>query len=315
MPPPSDHDGASPTGTHELVEHLLVTVDALPAGVSGDNVILLAKSAKGAWIESLTRLIGPLRSRSRSTYFHWAMAINGLHIAAERYRDRAWQSEHGSFVIRGLRKDDPNAILASWDGDSASQAHMFTVPKMAAWGYIELFACLEQSVFDLYRAYLSYNPDALLQGDDYRKLRRLRMAAASPSATEPDKAAWNAAWAARLDNWHRKRLYDGLHRVFLALCTEARLGAPKSMTSTTVATWAETIEGLGLVRHALIHGATLVSPELAAFCKTQHSMGFSFIDGTPLRVALYHLQAFELFLHQLLSALNLALAEHPDAGQ
>ncbi|MDC0715106.1 hypothetical protein POL68_42050 [Stigmatella sp. ncwal1] len=114
-------------------------------------------------------------------------------------------------------------------------------------------------------------------------------------------AAWEDAWRNRLDTWQRKRLYDGLHRVFLAFCT--------------VETWAETIEGMGLVRHLLVHGESKVTAELAAFCAKPHSMKLGFKEGEPLSMHLFHLQAFEAFTDQLLNALNISLAEHPVAAK
>ena len=80
---------------------------------------------------------------------------------------------------------------------------------------------------------------------------------------------------------------------FLAECSKLRRNQGRTVNQ-SVANQAQALDGV---------------------CQKPHSMGFRFIDGAPLRVTLYHLQAFELFLHQLLSALNLALAEHPDAGQ
>lgn len=312
----SDQDEMDPiaTGTVDLVGHVVLGDARLVPPASVSNLIMKAATDQGRWVETFTSQIGPARARFRSTYFHWAMAINGLHIAAERYASKAWQSGHGDFFITGIQPLAPRAVLASWPGDEAAAAHEATLPKMAAWGYIELYAALESSIFDFFRAYWELRPDGLIRGPDFRELRRLKRAAEADGADEAAITAWRKDWAARLDGWHRKKLYDGLHRVFLSFCAETGLKTPSKYTQTTVETWAETIEGLGLLRHLLIHGEQTVPDELEAFCAKPHSMSFDFKAGAPLRVNLFHLQAFELFADQFLSGLNLSGAEHPDAG-
>lgn len=146
-----------PRGTVDLVGHTIIEtagfVDA------PENIVVAAKTDRGRWIEEATAQVGPARARFRSAYFHWAMAINGLHVAAERYNDVTWQATHGNFTISGVRADRTGrasrALLAEWPGAQAAAAHLATAPKMCAWGYIELYAALETLVFDLYRVYLS----------------------------------------------------------------------------------------------------------------------------------------------------------------
>lgn len=182
---------------------------------------------------------------------------------------------------------------------------------MMTWGYIELYAALEEFVFQIFRVFHKHHPEHLLRGDEFRELRKLRR----DTDVDPAKRSeWGAAWQARLDAWQRKKLYDSLHRVFLSFCQTTGIKEPREFKHTTVGTWAETIEGIALVRHLLVHGEPTVTDELAAFCSKLHSLSFGFKKGEPLRLELHHLLAIECFADQLLNALNMSLAEHSDAG-
>ena len=131
------------------------------------------------------------------------------------------------------------------------------------------------------------------------------------------RAIWESEWQKRLDVSQRKRLYDGLGQIFVSFCDQAGLKTPTVYTKTTIRTWGEAIGDMGLVRNALIHGATTVPKELAVFCEEPHSLGFDFVEGRPLLITLLHLQSVEAFCNQLLTALNLALVElaQPESKQ
>jgi hypothetical protein len=302
-----------PRGTVDLVGHTIIDTAGLVD--APDNIVVAAKTDRGRWIEEATARVGPARARFRSTYFHWAMALNGLHVAAERYNDATWQATHGNFTISGVRADKTgrasSVLLAEWPGPRAAEAHLATAPKMCSWGYIEMYAALETFVFDIYRVYLSHHPDSIIRGDDFKALRQLKRAAETDTT---QTEAWKVAFAQRLDAWHRNKLYDGLEKVFLALFVTAGLKTPSAFKATTPETWSETIRGLALVRHLLVHGEKAVNQELGDFCTKAHSLSLGFRVGEPLRVELRHLQAFEVFTDQLLTAANLSLVEHSDAG-
>lgn len=310
--PPDDADAR---GTIDLVGHVIVPARELdPLLTPVSNVIVTARTSTGAWIEAISRLIGPARARFRSTYFQWAMAINGLFLAADRYAQKDFNAKK-QFIITGFRYDNETnkhtqVNLAEWRGEKAASAHRATIPKMAAWGYIEMFAVLEKFVFEMYREFLGHRPDTIIEGPDFAALRRLRREAENDKAKQDE---WEKAWAARLDAWHRKRLYDSLHKVFRAFFAVSGLREPKRFTKTTVDSWAESIEGIALVRHLLVHGEDTVPEPLERFCGKPHNLGFNFKAGSPLRVDLVHLQSVETFCHELLNALNESLVEHPDA--
>ena len=61
-----------------------------------------------------------------------------------------------------------------------------------------------------------------------------------------------------------------------------------------------------MVRNAIVHGAQTVSDDLELLSV---GSGMEFVAGEPLEVSTTHLQAFELFTSQLLTAFNLSLVE------
>lgn len=292
-------------GSFDLVGHNIIFIpegyiDHLPPI---NNIIIKATHPEEQWIEDVTEQIGDWRAKLRSTYIRWSLAINGLHVAAEKYADPEWAKQH-RFVVESLRPDD--SVIANWDGQTASEAHRKTVPMLTAFGIIDLYANLEEVIFSLYRTYLNYHPNKILEGDDFKELRQLQRQAKTDAS---QRAVWEKAWQEQLNRWHRKKLYDGLGKVFKAFCNSAAIKAPSTYEHTTVETWAEFIEIIALLRNALIHGATTVSEELAAVCARPYASTFDFTEGKPLVINLYHLQGVDLFCEQLLTALNLSLLE------
>jgi hypothetical protein len=301
-------------GRRDLVGHTFVSVGDL-AGAPPDNIVMKAKTDAGRWIEEATSSIGRWRSIFRSTYIQWSLALNGLHVAAERYRSPEWKNPNRQFYTTSLRVDESGSaspqIIKLWDGKGAADAHLGAVPLMAAWGLIDLYACFEEVVFDLYCIYLRSNPDSVIRGPEFKHLRKLRRDA---EGSPQKKAEWEAALAERLATWQRNRIYDGLGRVLIAFFGVSGLKKPETFKSGPE-DWASTMDGVALLRNCLVHGEQLVSKDLADFSSQPNAMTFDFKEGMPLEVTLLHLQGVELFSDQLLSALNLALLAHPAAGQ
>jgi hypothetical protein len=231
-----------------------------------------------------------------------------LHIASESYGKR--DDSKNKFTVSSVRFSPQGHIqtqpIAKWDFSFAAVAHRDSAPMLCAWGLMDLCAVLEEFVFKIYRIYLNHNPQQLMRGSDFVEIRRLyRQRNDSPES----KTAWDTAWEERITSWQRKRIYDGLGRVFLAFCQTSGIKAPSSFSQTTPETWAETIDGISIVRNCLIHGVDTVNKELEDFCCKPHSIGFSFTAGDPLKIDLIHLQSVECFTNQLLTALNLSLCE------
>jgi hypothetical protein len=299
-----------PRGDVDFVGHNLIpaTDQAVAPTVPINNIVIKAHRPEDEWKEQAMRKIGDWRAKLRSTYMRWALAINGLEVAAARYAEPAWAARH-KFTVTSLRKNGEVFAfvpIAEWDGPTASDAHAKTMPTMAAFGVIDLYANLEEVVFDLYRIYLNHHPEVLLRGDDFKSLRELRSEAANDAGKRQE---WEAAWEDRLDKWQREKLYTRLGKVFRALCSTAGIKTPSAYKHTTTETWAESIETIALVRNALIHGATTVSAELADACARPHAMTFDFELGRPLEVKLIHLQGVDLFCEQLLDGVNWSLVE------
>ena len=297
-------------GDTDLVGHNVVHVPHQQVGpvAWANNIIVKAQRPEDEWIERAMRQIGDWRAKLRSTYIRWALATNGLDVAARKYDSPEFRGK--GFVVTSLRvaNNEPDIVpIATWDGPTAAAAHRKTMPMLAAFGIIDLYSNLEEVIFSLYRTFLDQNPDSLLQGDEFKPLRQLRRAAQS----DPQKAAeWQATWAARLHDWQRQRIYkSGLGGTFRAFCALSKLKTPSNYMQSTTDTWAESIEILGLVRHSLVHGVEKVSPELAVACTKPYSMAFEFEEGDPLVISLLHLQAVDLFCEQLLNGLNLSLIE------
>lgn len=303
-----------PRGQSDFVGHVRIPAEAVDYDTPINNVIAKAKTDRGKWLEDATELIGPTRAEIRSTYIRWALAINGLHVAAERYRDEGWQGTHAGFYVTSIRANHTGQgrieRIAQWDGETAASNHLVASPMLVAYGMIDLYACLEECVFKLHRAYLNEHPDRLLQGDEFKSLRKLRNRAA---ACDEAKNEWQAAWQKRCDEWQRKRIYDGLHKVFLALFADTGMAKPKAYKNTSPESWAESIRLVAVLRNSLMHGATEVSAELASLTGKPYSLGFDLKEGDRLSMELIHLQSIECFLDQLLNAVNLSLVEHPDA--
>lgn len=298
-------------GHVDLVGHNIVSIPEEHVGPLPpiDNVIIHPTRPEEKWIEDVTMQIGDWRAKLRSTYIRWALAINGLHVAAERYADPQWQRPDKRFNVTSLRSNEcviDECVIAEWDGLTASEAHRKTVPMLSAFGIIDLYANLEEVIFVLYRTYLNYHPEKILVDDKFRDLRRLRRQAETDAS---QRSAWETAWQERLDSWHRNKVYDGLGKVFKAFCNSAGIKAPSIYKHTTVETWAESIDIIALVRNALVHGVTTVSEELSIACTKPYSTTFDFKEEEPLVIHLRHLQGVDLFCEQLLSALNLSLME------
>lgn len=292
----------------DFVGHQRILVDQVDPSIlsSINNIVYKSTDDSTKWIEETTAKIGDWRAIFRSVYIRWALAINGLHVANERYSS---SKEEKSFYINSLRMDNGPAKqtkIAEWDFPTAADAHIKTLPMLSAYGLIDLYGCFEEFIFDFYRIYLTHNPTLLLSGDDNKPLKKLYKASLADTTLVAD---FNEKFNDRLNAWQRKRLYDGLGKVFLAYCNQAGIQKPSAYKHTTPETWSQTLTGIGLIRNALTHGAKTASKELSDFCATPFNNGFTFKENDSLEITLFHLQATEMFSDQLLTALNISLIE------
>lgn len=198
--------------------------------------------------------------------------------------------------------------LVEWDKTTTARNCASSIPMVASWGLLDLYSCLEEFIFEIYRIYLKSNPSSIIKGNDFQSLRRLYRKFKDSPDDEISKK-WEKEIETRLDCWQRKKMYDGLDKVFLSYITVASLKKPSTFSQSSPETWAETLRGIAILRNSFTHGVKTVSKELADFSKQPHSMLFDFKEDEELTIELIHLQSVECFCDQLLSALNLSLVE------
>lgn len=290
-----------------FVPHGFVSQDeALLAGAPVQNIVLPSGDGERAWIHAVTQKIGDWRSLSRSVYIRWAITINAVEVAAQRYESLPAEKALSITSLRIEHGALESARIALWPAPEAANHYKEIVPLFAACGLADLFGVLEDIVFDMYALLLQEEPLHILSGDEFRPLRKLWNARNnSPTALEE----WRVAWNQRLIKWRSNRGYDGLHRVLKAFFIDAKLKEPSIYEFTDIDDWCATVELIGELRNLIIHGAATVSPKLAALSGIPTSMTFEFLESAQLDVALHHMQSVECFIDQLLTALNLSLLE------
>jgi hypothetical protein len=269
------------------------------------NLIWRTDDPRTKWIERATERIGDWRSFVRSVYMRWAITINALHIARDRYRDRP----DAMLAVDVLRpsSDGPQRVhLAVWDPPTAAANYDASIPLLAAYGVQDLYGALEEIVFALYELFLADHPEEIIGGPQFRPLRALRRSASDG----PEQAeAWAGAWAQRLEQWRRNRSYDGLHRVFASFWAAAGLQRPSWYALSDIEDWTRTIETIGEIRHLIVHGENAVSDRLGDLCAAQPNLGLEFRKGERLEVHLVDLMIVEQFLDRLLTTINLSMFE------
>lgn len=276
-----------------------------------DDLIFNTDKKELKWIEETTYLIRDWRSLFKSTYTKWALAINGLNLAFEKYSHPDFTNTR-QFTVTSVRprKEDRFSFerkhLIIWDGMTAAQNHLDTVDYMCEFGVIDLYSCLEEFIFSIYRIFLFHDPQSLIKGDDFKHLRKIYR---ERENSKEKLKEWEEALSARVNQWQRKRLYDGLHKVFLAYCNESKLKTPTFFKYSSPETWADNIEFIALLRNHLVHGATTVNEELGAFSKNRESLRSDFKEGQEIKLTLNHLEQVELFAAQLCDAINFSLLE------
>jgi hypothetical protein len=200
-------------GQFDLVGHSLIRYEeiTLPSFPGVNNWILAPEDPKDEWARSLMQLIGDWRATLRSTYLRWAMAINGLHVASNRY---GTPTDEKKFVISSTRSDREGTrrqqVIAEFTFQEAANYHLQIQPMLCAHGFIDMYAGLEEMIFALYRTFWKANPDTLIRGEEFKELRKLKMAAVE---SDQKKGDWELAIEERINEWQRKKLYDGLGRV------------------------------------------------------------------------------------------------------
>lgn len=263
------------------------------------NNVVVDDGNQQSWHYLLTSQIGDWRADFRSCYIRWSVALNGLHIAASKYSDPIWQ-KNNAFVVRSL--DVSGSVeVAKWRGPQAAEAHLAAAPMLIAFGIVDLFACLEEIIFKAIRIFLWSDPTQIIRGEEFRELRRLRGQAAN---SKEKREEWESQLQERIDNWHRKKLYDGLESAYLAFCSWAKLSGQAPPSNDQPEVWAKIIRTIAVLRNCLIHGATIVPKELADLSQSKVSPVIPRNEGDKLSVYLPDLQAIQFKGERLLTSLN-----------
>lgn len=289
-----------------LDQHVIDANDLVPNQPGGiQNLIYRTQDPKLKWIETATSRIGDWRASERSVFMRWAITINALHVARDRYRN----SPEILLTIDTLRTangETERVHMAGWSGEEAARNHEATIPMMAAYAVQDMYGIVEEIVLDLYEIFMRGNPSILMQGDDYKFLRA---AFRAKDDGEAERVAFEAMWEERIAGWRRNRTFEGLHKVFGSFWSAAGLVRPSTYRLTDVADWQRVIETIGEIRHLVTHGEDKVTKRLGDLCAAQPNLGMRFKEGEPLDVKLMDLWIVEHFIDQLLNAINISLLE------
>ncbi|WP_276360379.1 hypothetical protein [Daejeonella sp. H1SJ63] len=276
------------------------------------NFIFKTDETHLKWIENTTIRIAEWRQIFLSTYARWALSINGLNLANEKYTSPDFYTKK-QFIVTSIRPSKTDnriperQTIITWDGITAGKQHLKSVNYISEFGIIDLYSALEEFVFDIYKIFLNSNPDNLIKGSEFKDLRKLFR---ERNNSEDLKKQWESEWEKRLSSWHRKRLYDGLSKVFLSYCKEANLKTPSHYKESSPSTWGDNIEFVALIRNHLVHGASKVDKVLGEFATNRPWIPNSFKEGDDLNLSLRHLESIELFTAQICDAVNFSLIEY-----
>ncbi len=271
-----------------------------------------ANTTRPKWIAESNAETIKFGGTFHSIYLRWNVAVNGLFKAAEVYVSKEWLTSRKAFEVKGIRNapDGSGPQLSPvqvWDGTKAAEVHRTSAPMIAAWAFCNMYSCLEEFIFRLYRIYLESDPLVICHGEEFRALRKLFR---NKDNSEADREAWKTDWAARLESWHRKKLYAGLGPVFSAYVQRSGLKIPGSYEGQfSYDDVAVTLGGIALIRNGFVHGATKVSKELGDFCQTFRRGLFDFAEGADFEISLKELAALEHFTDTLTFNLNTSFFE------
>jgi hypothetical protein len=270
-----------------------------------NNIIYENGDGDFQWIEESTKELAEWNNIFRSTYIRWALTINGLHVARDKYNDPKFY-ENKAFSVGGYinDKDEPKfGNLLVLDGKSAAKAHFDTVNMIASYGIIDLYGLIEECILSLYRIYWNHHPEKMLKGPENKEARMIFR----EKDNNPEK--WNTYWVERLDKWQRKKIFEGIDNIFKGYYTSSGLKIPSSYKDTTLETLSTSLKGVSILRNCLIHGSYNVPKELAEIANQKKVFEFQLNEGDKIELDTKHLMSVEFFIQGLLGAINISLIE------
>jgi len=286
-------------------------------GIENIKWINFEANSDNDWCFNINELVMDFGGVFHSIFLRWAVTVNGLHVASEKYKSKKFIESGKAFAVQGIRnpKDgsSPNYTnVKVWSGEQASEVHSSSVPMLAAWAFCNMYSCLEEFVFSIFREYLNENPMTICKGPDFIEIRKIYD---ERNVCEENLFKWNDVWIKRLDSWHRKKIYDGLEKVFTNFILQTKLKIPSFYSGEyDYSHIAKTLRGISLIRNCFIHGVSTVPGELGDFCKGFESTFFEFETGQPFEVTLNELSTLEHFTDTFTQTLNNSLFElrHPN---
>lgn len=269
------------------------------------------------WVQEINEVVMEFGGVFHSIFLRWAVTINGLHVAADKYSSPEWIKRGLGFAVQGIRnrKDGSGPELTNvrvWDGNMASEVHSSSIPMLAAWAFCNMYSCLEEFILNIFRVYLNSNPLEICKGPEFKNIRRIYH---ERDQSNEQHSAWLEAWSERLESWHRKKLYDGLEKIFKNFIGKTGLQIPSFYGGEyDYNDIAKTLGGISLIRNCFIHGVTKVPRELALFCEGFQSSFFHFTEGKKFSLSIHDLATLEHFADTFTQTLNNSLFElaNPD---
>jgi hypothetical protein len=270
-----------------------------------DFIDFVLDDSEKKWMEESNKLVMDFSGVFHSIYLRWAVTINGLNVAEEKYRSKEWENPSKAFVVAGIRngKESPEVVyLKQWDGKTASEIHKSSIPMLAGWAFCNMYSVFEEFIFKLYKIYLEAHPLTILEGREFRDMRVLYQ---KKDESDANLLKWQNAWNERLEKWHRKKLYDGLEKIFNSYINLTKLEIPAIYNAPySLEDVSKTIGGISLIRNCFIHGMANVPKELGDFCKTFQSISFNFIENEKFTINLNDLMTLEYFSFTFTQTLN-----------
>ncbi|GBR18738.1 hypothetical protein [Asaia spathodeae] len=245
------------------------------------------------------------RKKLRSCYIRWALTINALHAAHDRYENnpdialQVWFIRQKSIFAPRL---DPMLTL---DNDKTKKNTRKCIDVISAYGIYDIYGCFEEIIFDLYEVYLRYLPNQLLQGDEYRELRRMYR---NRHESDAARIEWETAFSRRLEDWRRKKTYSPLAKTFEALLGDVNLlkigcfsdGANLNGVIRVIDIAAE-------LRNIITHGGHTVTDRLDALCLGGADMLFPFKKGMEIVVSRNEFSAVEFYFDKTIFDINASI--------
>lgn len=285
----------------------LIDIEAFPDGFLPEvnNIIYENGDGNFQWIEESTKELAEWNNIFRSTYVRWALTINGLHVARDKYNDPNFY-QNKAFTVGGFVNDNNTPKIGNLlvlDGQSAAKAHFETVNMIASYGIIDLYGLIEECILSLFRIYWNHHPEKMLRGPENKNARKLLRE--KENSPEP----WEAYWKERLDNWQRNKVYDGIDKIFAGYYATCGMKIPSSYKDTTIESLSTSLKGVSILRNCLIHGTYNVPKELADTANQEKVFEFPLAEGDKIELDTRHLMSVEFFIQGLLGAINISLME------